>query len=209
MSIQAAMSHEPELAWRDAFHTSLRNWRDGNAEGLENLFADFYEALKTAAHRCLRQESAHHTLQTTALVHELFIRLTRHQPPTFTSTQQFIFFASGLMRMILVDYARRKKSMKRGGRLDHLPLEDDFVGRDNLPIDPEKLLEIHDVVSTLAKHDPRQAHIVGLRVFLGFNHGEIARILDCSERTVYREWNAAKQRLAAQRGIRKDRTQHA
>ena len=130
-----------------------------------------------------------HTLQPTALVHEAWLKLGAR---TFTNRAHFFAAAAEAMRHILVDSARRKSQLKRGGDFERVELFADAIAA---PDESEKLLLVHDALDTLAREEPLKAEIVKLRYFVGLNHQEIADALDVNEKTVRRHWEVARVRL--------------
>jgi RNA polymerase sigma-70 factor (ECF subfamily) len=172
----------------------LSEWRSGSQEALQKLIPLVYRELRAVAHRCLRNERVGHTLQTTALVHEVYLRLADQRPLVVESRAHFVGVAAHLMRQILVDYARGCRAAKRGAdrkiRLDSavvLP----FV-RDT------DLIALDDALVELSKFDERQSRIVELRFFGGLTVEEAAEVLGISRSTLKREWNVAKAWLTRQ-----------
>jgi len=141
------------------------------------------------ANRRLLHERREHTLQATALVHEVYIKLAAQPNAKWQNRTQFFAVASQLMRRILVDYARKQLRIRRGGRQERVSLEAVVL---IAPERTEQLLAIHESLSRLEKLDARQARIVELRYFGGLTVDEIAEVLHISSKTVMREWNMAK-----------------
>ena len=149
-----------------------------------------YEELHRQAHRYLRRERVGHTLQTTALVHEVYLKLSRQEKIEYESRSHFFAIAAKLMRQILIDYARTKHRVKRGGPLDNLPLENAFtvgVGETNFD-----LLALDEALSRLAVKEEHLANIVELRFFSGLSVEETAEVMGISDSTVKRDWQMAK-----------------
>jgi RNA polymerase sigma factor (TIGR02999 family) len=161
----------------------------GDKEAAQALVPLVYEELRRIAARLMRSEAPNHTLQTTALVHEAYLRLVQPQDGAWTDRAHFFAVAATVMRRILVDHARARKAHKRGGTAP-LPLElfDPAVSLE----DPDRILAIDAALSRLAAIDERQCRIVELRVFAGMTVDETATALDISSRTVKREWQLAK-----------------
>ena len=177
----------------------LLDWRQGDAQALEQLAPVVYNELRRLARGFMRGERAGHVLQTTALVHEAYLRLARHRAAPFVNRQQFFAFASRVIRHLLVDHIRGRLRGKRGGGVD-LHLEDiaEVAPPRDGGLDAETLLAIDQVLARLESTDPRQARIVELRFFAGLTHPEIAEVLDLSVATVERHWRVGKRRLARQ-----------
>lgn len=167
----------------------LQDWNDGNEAAKEHLLPFVYDELKRQARILMSSERKNHTLQPTALVHEAFLRLSRQTGIDWKNRSHFYGIASRLMRQILIDHARLHATAKRGNRPIHFSLDDVQI-----PIEEraDSLLVLNDVLGRLEKFDEQQAKIVEMRFFGGMNNGEIAENLDISERTVGREWQAAR-----------------
>src|SRR5262245_20964166 len=133
-----------------------------------------------------------HTLQPTALVHEAWLRLGGDDQPAWQNRAHFLSAAAEAMRRILVETARRKLRLKRGGRVERVELQESVI---EVPVKDEKILQVHEALDVLAIEDPEKAQIVKLRFFVGLNHGEIAALLGVNEKTVRRHWEVAKVRL--------------
>ena len=161
----------------------------GNQAAQEKLIPLVYDQLKRMARRYMRRERAGHTLQTTALVHEAYLKLVRQQSPNWQGRAQFFGIAAQLMRRILIDHARRHLREKRGGTQVILPLEE---GLAFTPEHSEDLLKLDEALDRLSKLDPRQSRIVELRFFGGLSVEETSRFLNVSPITVKRDWAVAK-----------------
>jgi len=169
--------------------TLLRQWSGGNANAREELVPIVYQELRRLAHYHLRRERDGHTLQTTALVHEVYVRLCGQDELQWENRAHFFAVAARMMRRILVDYARRRGAEKRGGAAVRLPL-DDAVG---LPAsDRFDLLAVDGALDELAAFDARKCQVVEMRFFAGLKAKEIAAVLKTTEATVRRDWNIAK-----------------
>lgn len=177
----------------------LVKWRGGDAVALESLIPLVYNELRALAHGHLRAERSAHTLQTTALVHEAYLRLAG-RPLQAESRAHFIAITSRLMRQILVDYARRHHAAKRGARhrvdFDTAAVVPDMPRTDVLALD--------DALRALANLDEQQSRIVELRFFGGLTIEEVADVLGISRSTAKRDWKVAKAWLSRQmkRGAR-------
>ncbi len=172
----------------------LQALQTGHPDALERLLPLVYDDLRAVAARHLRSERMDHTLQPTALVHEAFLRLVDQRNVTWQNRAHFFAVSAQLMRRILVDYARRVATAKRGaGRL--VALEE---GMDVPTDDPETLLGIDEALEALAAMDPRQARVVELRFYAGLTVEEVAEVLEISPATVKREWSSARAWLEAE-----------
>ena len=167
----------------------LLDWNRGDPDALNELISQVFEDLRRIARNCMHKERAEHTLQPTALVHELFLRLAGQRKVDWANRLQFFSFAAQLMRNILVDHSRRRETEKRGQGIPRLPLDDALGVPAELDVDLERLDEALD---DLAKLDPRQSRIVELRFFAGLSVNEIEEVMGCSRATVIRDWRTAK-----------------
>jgi RNA polymerase sigma factor (TIGR02999 family) len=169
----------------------LAAWRAGDVDARNQLFAVVYPQLRQIAARFLRHERADHTLDPTALVNELALRLLGSAPMAYNDRTHFFALAAQMMRRILVDYARARIAGKRGGVQQRVTLSS--VGED-LQAAPqsEDLLLLDDAVSRLERADPRAAQVVELRFFGGLQEQEVADILGVSIVTVKRDWKVAR-----------------
>jgi len=166
----------------------LGKWQAGDAEALRALVPLVYADLRRLAHQCLRKERPSHTLQSTALVHEAYMRLTQREKVHFESRSSFFAVSAQLMRQILVDYARGHRAAKRDGGL-RLVLDEDMA----LPIAREvNLVALDDALRELARLDQQQARIVELRFFGGLTIEETSEVLAVSPATVKRDWTTAR-----------------
>jgi len=186
----------------------LAQWRGGDPQALEALIPLVYKELHDVAHRYLRRERAGHTLQSTALVHEAYLRLVDQGPIDTHDRAHFIAVAARLMRQILVDYARHHGADKRGAdRRVTLEAAAELVAApeaaDAAAAPGTDLVALDDALTALARLDERQSRIVELRYFGGMTIDETALVLSISPATVKREWNVAKAWLT--REIRRDR----
>ena len=168
----------------------LRDWSNGNREALEDLMPLVYEELHKQAARFLSRERRDHTLQTTALIHETYLKLVDQREVNWESRTHFFAISANLMRRILVDYARKKHREKRGGDVAKLPLEEAalVVGKEK-SID---LMALDEALTKLEKKDKQQARIVELRYFGGLSLEETAEALQISRTTVANDWAMAK-----------------
>ena len=162
---------------------------NGNQAAQEKLVPLVYDQLKELARRYMRRERSEHTLQTTALVHEAYLKLVGQHSPHWQNRAQFYGTAAQLMRRILIDHARRHLRAKRGGTQVILPLEEALAFT---PEHSEDLLRLDEALDRLSKLDPRQSRIVELRFFGGLSVEETSSFLNVSPITVKRDWAVAK-----------------
>lgn len=167
----------------------LRAWSNGDERALEKLTPLVYEELRRAAHRYMASERADHTLQTTALVNEVYLRLVDAKNLDLQNRAHFFAVCSKLMRRILVDFARSRRSLKRGGGAPVLPF-DETLGALGMP--SSSLLSLDEALNRLAEFDARKSQVVELRFFGGLNVEETAEVLKVSSETVLRDWRLAK-----------------
>ena len=168
----------------------LCEWSEGNREVLEELLPLVYDELHKQARRYLRRERRDHTLQTTALINEAYLKLIDQREVNWASRAHFFAVAANLMRRILVDHARAKHREKRGGDNVNLPLEEAaLLVCEEKTID---LLALDEALTSLAEADEQQARIVELRYFSGLSLEETAAALKVSRTTVATDWAMAK-----------------
>jgi RNA polymerase sigma factor (TIGR02999 family) len=167
----------------------LQRWRDGNREALDALLPLVYDELRRLAHRHLRNERAEHTLQSSALVHEAYLRLVGQNFPQWEGRTHFFAIAAQLMRQILVDYARRHRASKRGSGVCMLTLGD----AEGLPQRNDvDVVALSDALNSLAEIDPRQSRVVELRFFAGLSLEEASEVMGIGTATIQRDWTAAR-----------------
>lgn len=167
----------------------LVDWSKGDQGALNELAPLVYDELHRLARRYLRRERANHTLQTTALVHEAYLRLVKEKNANWQNRVQFFGVASQLMRHILVDYARSHNAAKRGGDYIRLSFDEAMIVSEEKI---EDLMAVDEALNSLAAIDLNQSRVVELRVFGGLTVEETAEVLGVSPRTVKREWSMAK-----------------
>jgi len=167
----------------------LRAWGKGDTAALDKLVPLVYEELRRQAHRYLRRERPGHTLQTTGLVHEAYLRLVDQRETDWQNRAQFFGVAAQMMRRVLIDHARSKQAAKRGGNQIRVTLEDADAAVQEQGVD---LLDLDEALTRLAKLDLQQAKVVELRYFTGLGIEETAQVLDISAATVKREWTMAR-----------------
>lgn len=169
----------------------LQGWRAGDPKALDDLLPVVYKELQRLAHFQLRNERPDHTLQSTALVNEAYLRLVGMNSPRWEGRSHFFAIAAQLMRQILVDYARQHRAMKRGGQVETLSIDDTGFFEQGKSQDID-VVALDDALKTLAKMDPRKARVVELRFFGGLNFEEAAEVLKVSSITVQRDWSTAR-----------------
>jgi RNA polymerase sigma factor (TIGR02999 family) len=170
----------------------LRDWTaGGGTESADAVLGLVYDELRRQARRCLSRERAGHTLQTTALVHEVYLKLVKQEESiAWESRSHFLAIAAKLMRQVLIDYARTKHRVKRGGAEENVPLENVLaVGISNTNFD---LLALDEALTRLAVKEEHLANIVELRFFSGLSVEDTAEVLGLSASTVKRDWQMAK-----------------
>ena len=167
----------------------LVDWSNGDRAALDKLMPLIDEELRRLAHRYMRHERAGHTLQTTALVNEAFLRLVNRKNLQWQNRAHFFGIAAQLMRTILVDHARSHASAKRGGGAHKLELDEAMVVSQQKA---SEVIALDDALKQLALLDPQQSRIVELRFFGGLTVEEAAEVLQISPATIKREWSTAK-----------------
>jgi len=179
----------------------LRAWSEGDHQALARLTPLVYTELHRMAHRYMRQERSNHTLQTTALINEAYLRLIDWKNVRWQNRAHFFGLAATLMRRILVDFARSRNYAKRGGVDRSMVALDEAaaVSRDRAL----EILTLDEALQSLAVIDPRKSQIVELRFFGGLTLDETAEVLGVSSRTVVREWDLAKAWLKRELGAEK------
>ncbi len=167
----------------------LLDWGKGDADALERLVPLVEAELRQIARRYMRRESGGHTLQPTALVNELYLKLVDQRRVRWQNRAHFYGSAANIMRRILVDHARARDAAKRGRGAKPVSLQEISDVPEKADID---LIALDDALESLAEVDPRQSRIVELRYFAGLGHREIGEVLEISDRTVRREWRTAR-----------------
>src|SRR5664280_1474649 len=166
----------------------LRAWRDGDQNALERMTPIVYKELHRLAHRFMRRERDGHSLQTTALVNEAYMRLVDYKRMQWQNRAHFFAVSAQLMRRILVDHARRH-NVKRGGKAEHVSLEEAALVGGGRAAD---LVALDDAMNALGRLDPRKVQVVEMRFFGGLSMEETAEVLKVSLVTVRRDWSTAK-----------------
>jgi RNA polymerase sigma factor (TIGR02999 family) len=167
----------------------LAEWSEGNQAALDRLYPLVYNELRRLAHGYLRRERKGHTLQTTALINEAYLRLVDQKHVHWANRSHFFGISAQIMRRILIDHARRYNYSKRGGGAQRISLDEGAVVAKPRA---RELLLLDEALNSLATIDPRRSQVVELRYFGGLNNEEIAEVLKISENTVMRDWNMAR-----------------
>jgi RNA polymerase sigma factor (TIGR02999 family) len=178
----------------------LAEWREGNEHARSELFNLIYNELRRMAARHMRSERPNHTLQPTALVHEVYLQLARQAEPNWQNRAHFHAIAATTMRSILIDYARARNAEKRGGGHVNLSLEESLVFAEGRSTE---LLALDGALKKLAEFAPRESQVVELRYFGGLSAEETAEVLKISEKTIKRDWRRAKDWLNSQVRVEK------
>jgi RNA polymerase sigma factor (TIGR02999 family) len=176
----------------------LQRWTDGDRASMDRLIELVYPEMQKIALRYLQHERVDHTLQSTALVHEAYMRLVQQPDKQWANRSHFFAVASRIIRGILVDYARAKLTVKRGAGAAQISLSDAMIGQDPGEVD---LLDLDNALNALQKLDPQQSQIVEMRFFGGLSIEETAEVLKVSPSTVKRDWIMAKTWIRRQMGI--------
>jgi RNA polymerase sigma-70 factor (ECF subfamily) len=166
----------------------LLAWREGDSAALDRLMPLVHDELRRQARVCLRRERAGHTLQSSDLLNEAYLRLVDARRVDWRSRAHFFGATIGTMRRILVDRARRRAAAKRGCGDRRVSFDEVPPANDN----PERVIAVHEALRRLATVAPRRARIVELQFFGGLNQDEVAEVVAVSKETVVREWRAAK-----------------
>jgi RNA polymerase sigma-70 factor (ECF subfamily) len=167
----------------------LLAWSDGDQAALEKLIPLVYAELHRLARRYMRRENAGHTLQTSALVNEAYLRLIEAHRVRWQNRSHFFAVSAQIMRRILVDFARARQNLKRGGGACQVSLDEGWV------VSPERgadLLALDEALERLRALNARQSQVVELRYFAGLNETEVAEVLKVSPRTVRHDWSLAR-----------------
>lgn len=167
----------------------LEDWRNGDGTALVRLTPLIYDELRRIAHRYIQRERNDHTLQTTALVNEAYLRLAGQQNTGWQDRAHFFAVSAQVMRHILIDHARRRRYLKHGGELQQVELEEAALMSEQRA---EELVALDEALADLKEIDPRKHNVVELRYFGGLSLQETANVLGVSLMTVRRDWRAAK-----------------
>jgi RNA polymerase sigma-70 factor (ECF subfamily) len=167
----------------------LSDWQQGDQRALAKLTPLVYDELRRIAHRYVQRERNGHTLETTALVNEAYLRLAGQKKIGWQNRSHFFAFTAQVMRHLLIDHARRRRFAKHGGEAAQIPLaEAELMSQDRA----RELVDLDEALRELAQLDLRKSRVVELRYFGGLSLEETAAVLDVSVMTVRREWRAAK-----------------
>lgn len=169
--------------------------REGNNEAVAHICELLYGELRGMAHARLRTQQPLTLLDTTALVHESFLRLANAGQVAMADRNHFLAYAARVMRSVIIDIIRRKHTERRGGELDHVPLDTEIA--DSVSACEDDVIRISEALEDLSKADPRAAQVVEMRYFGGMADNEIAAALGVTERTVGRDWRKARMLLYA------------
>lgn len=166
----------------------LVDWQQGDQSALRKLTPLIYDELRRIAHRYVRHERNGHTLQTTALVNEAYLRLAAQERPEWQNRSHFFAVTAQVMRHILIDHARRRRYLKHGGEFQQVSMEAAALMSENRAAE---LIALDEALDELKVFDPRKSQVVELRYFGGLSLEETAAALDVSVMTVRRDWRAA------------------
>jgi RNA polymerase sigma factor (TIGR02999 family) len=172
----------------------LKDWKSGHPENAGAVVENLYPDLHHMAARMLSLERREHTLQPTALIHELYLRFRAGKPPNWTGRTHFFAVSATTFRRILIDHARAHRSQRRGGKENKVPLE---LAEAGVTCSYDDLLIVDEALSQLERADQRAARVTELRFFAGLEESEIAKELNVSEITVKRDWKFARAWLAS------------
>ena len=167
----------------------LAEWREGNQAALDELYPLVYDELHRLARRYMSRERKGHTLQTTALINEAYVRLVDQRSVHWANRSHFFAISAQIMRRILIDHARRHAYAKRGGGAQQVSLDETATVALG---DLSEFLRLDEALKSLAELDPRRSQVVELKYFGGLNNDEIAGVLKISANTVTRDWNMAR-----------------
>ena len=173
----------------------LRQVSAGDAESRDRLFAVAYSELRKLAHARLRDGGRNTVLDTTALVHESYLKFLNGGQLRAEDRRAFFAYASRVMRSVIIDAVRERLAERHGGKAERLTLHTELL--DGADGTHEDVLRVHEALNTLAHAEPRLAQVVEMRYFGGYTEGEIAEALELTERTVRRDWDKARLLLGA------------
>ena len=167
----------------------------GNQAARDELFAEAYAELRKLARSRLRDGGRNTFLETTALVHESYLRFLNSGQLRIEDRRAFFAYASKVMRSVIIDAVRERQAERRGGDLQRITLN--TAQADSLPAGEDELMQVHEALEVLAQAEPRLAKVVEMRYFGGYTEAEIAEALELNERTVRRDWDKARLLLGA------------
>jgi len=178
-----------EMLAADNLTGLLLEWREGDKAALDRLMPLVYDELRRIAHRYVQHERDGHTLQTSALVHEAYLRFAGQRRVDWENRSHFFAVTAQVMRHILIDHARRRRYVKHGGESQQVPIED----AEGMSLQrADELIALEEALAELARLDRRKSQVVELRYFGGLSLEETAEVLEISLMTVRRDWRAAK-----------------
>src|SRR6266487_5773667 len=183
------ISEEPHPAGPQEVTQLLANWSHGDRAALEKLIPLVYEELRRLSHHYMEGQRSDHTLQTTALVNEAYLRLADQTNPNWQGRAHFFAVAARAMRQILVSYARSNRAQKRGGGGARIELDEAAIVS---PEESKEIVDLDEALERLATLDSRKARVVELKFFGGLNYDEIAEVLKIARRTARRDWEFAR-----------------
>jgi RNA polymerase sigma factor (TIGR02999 family) len=190
------MKKDPPLQQHEITHL-LEEWSGGNQAALDQLYPMVYDELHRLARRYMSREKKGHTLQTTALINEAYVRLVDQKHVHWANRSHFFAISARIMRRILIDHARSHAYAKRGGGARQVSLEETAT----VAVEQAtEMVRLDEALKSLAEMDPRRSQVVELRYFGGLSNEEIAGVLKISENTVTRDWNMARAWLYLQLG---------
>ena len=167
----------------------LIDWSKGNDSALEQLMPLVYAELRLMAHRYMKKQPSGHTFQTTELIHEAYLKLADGENQNWQNRSHFFGVAAKAMRHILVDYAKSKNRIRRGGWQDRITFAEDAFGTQNIS---KEIVALDDALNQLSILDGRKVRVVEMKFFGGLNVSEISEVLNISPETVKRDWNFSK-----------------
>ncbi|MEQ1682156.1 MAG: ECF-type sigma factor [Burkholderiaceae bacterium] len=193
--------------WPPRWHKIARQWQPGHELGstdsadssgiaVDAMFEATYRELRQLAHSRLRGGGRNIVLDTTALVHESYLRLSKSNELLFPDRTRFLVYASRVMRSIIIDMVRQRQTDRHGADAQHLTLTGDVAERLGLATDEVYILRVHEALAELEKVDERMARVVEMRYFGGLTDAEVAAALQVTDRTVRRDWQQARLFLA-------------
>ncbi|MEM7248424.1 MAG: ECF-type sigma factor [Acidobacteriota bacterium] len=170
----------------------LHRWQDGDPEALDELFGIVYPSLRQVAGARLRREAPGNSVQVSDLVQETYLRLVDQRRCRWQDRRHFLLIAARIMRRLMVDRAREKKALRRGGKTGPRSLDEGLDVPLPAGLEPERVLDVHDALIELKELDPVQAEIAELRILLQLTIVEVAEALDLPEGTVKRRWSSCR-----------------
>ena len=179
---------------------ALRAWNRSDPKAFDQLFPLVFQELRRTAQVYMNQENPNHTLQSTELVSEAFLRMTGRRKVHWENRAQFFAFAGKMMRWSLVEHARRRKSRKRGGHLEIIPLTGEIDQEPPRRLDPEQLIDLDTALEELHQLDPQAVQIIELCYFAGMTQRETAKVLGLSRSAVQRDWDTTRRWLQLKLG---------